>query len=633
MKKISSWIATILSMIILLTVGFIFRSYDFDEAFFVEGILSIFVCPIFLEPLAGAIRPNDEGRLFVWLCVARVILLFIGNLINASTTEVIDGLSIFIGGGIIVPIALAIAQKKNSATLATNTSNLNFTQNTPNGNLTNTLTSVNQTSNAPQTLNSVILTCANCENVMKISDKFCTNCGKAFSGDNVIVTPNPDATIAPRQIVDASSFDPMYNLSEKALTEEFIKRELVKVGLTEQPKMLPREMIKRKKILGFIFAFLIFIYISLIFFHFPFLTYFIGLIILVIYGILMRRMKFIKYLVKQVKARPSEKISNIVMSTKEQLVPNNSYPLLITATLLAILLPLVIFYNPHTIYDNNDDGYVLRFYTFGLTNFTTVKVPEEYKGKPVIGLRGNAFSNMFFLKNVELPETMIQIRGGAFANDYNLKEINIPDSVTYIGGEAFRNCFSLKNIHIPSNIKEIRGNTFENCRSLEKVEIPDKVVRIGGHAFYGCSSLKEVKINPTSKLKEIGSSAFRSCDNLYSIYLPYETEYNYRAFKESPTNIHKYTPKGSTLIYTGDYDYSYDSNYGNNNNSNLNSNINSNVNSNISSNQNSNINSNDNINTGNNLDNNSNVSTSSNINDSNLSPLTNMIMTFRGNYE
>lgn len=155
-------------------------------------------------------------------------------------------------------------------------------------------------------------------------------------------------------------------------------------------------------------------------------------------------------------------------------------------------------------------------------------------------IRGQAFKNDRSLKSLNLPNNLNYLGGGAFYNCTSLVSIEIPNSVTYLGGEAFYNAKSLETVTLSENVTEIRGSTFENCSSLESIVIPDKVTRIGGHAFYGNSSLKSVSISENSQLKEIGSSAFRLCDNLYKITLPKGVNVNFRAFKESPTAIYEY---------------------------------------------------------------------------------------------
>ena len=98
-----------------------------------------------------------------------------------------------------------------------------------------------------------------------------------------------------------------------------------------------------------------------------------------------------KYLKKEVKARPGEKISNIVMSAKNSFVIDDFKIVRFVSAFLAIIIPVIIFIKPRVMYERVDGGYAVRFYTFGVTNFTSVTIPETYRGNQVVSLRGNAF--------------------------------------------------------------------------------------------------------------------------------------------------------------------------------------------------------------------------------------------------
>ena len=411
------------------------------------------------------------------------------------------------------------------------------------------------------------LKCKNCGGNIKVTDKFCGICGQPCnpSKQNTEIVDPP----IQKKIVTKANFDSMYNLTESQLLEEFINRQLSKLQIDKNSKVIPASLLKRKQILNILFVLLLFIYIILIFFHFPLLTYLIGLILLIVLFKYTRNYNMLKYLKKQIQERPSEKITNIIMNVQTTFVPNKTKPIFIVGIVAAIILPLIIFAKPITFYEKMDNGYGVRFYTFGLTNFKTVNIPETYKGEEIVSIRGNVFANMPFLEEVNLPNSITEIRGKAFKNDISLTKINIPDSLEYLGGSAFYNCsslrsvklpdtltymggetfynaYSLENIELSKNLQEIRGNTFEECSSLISIDIPDSVTRIGGHAFYGASRLSEVNITENSNLEEIGSSAFRECSSLLSIRVPKQTYINSRAFKNSPTSIYYYDEYSDT---------------------------------------------------------------------------------------
>ena len=432
----------------------------------------------------------------------------------------------------------------------------------------------------------IVVKCNDCGTIVSIEDKYCLNCGLEMIDNNIRVEPakatnddtNTNVYLATKDnnYVTYSKYDPMYQLDEKKLLIEFLNREIKKASIDISSKMIPERVLKRKKILNIIFSVLIFVFLTMIFFHFPLITYIIGAIILIIIFRITRKYNLLKFLIKEVKARPSEKISNIVMITKNSLVRDTSIKSLLIGLFIATILPIIIFWNPKILYEKADGGYAVRYYAFGISNFTSVTIPKEHNGEPVVSLRGNTFSNMFFLEEVNLPDTIKEIRGQAFKNDKKLTYVKLPKSLEYLGGGAFYGCTSLTSANLPENLNylggetfygasslktitlsekltEIRGSTFEGCISLEMIKIPDSVTRIGGHAFYGNTSLRNVEFTENSKLTEIGSSAFRRCDSLNSITLPRGVSINERAFKESPTRINYFS---NNEYHQGEY-YGY----------------------------------------------------------------------------
>lgn len=408
--------------------------------------------------------------------------------------------------------------------------------------------------------------CTKCNNRVSLGNEFCPNCGKDlklagsympmnkipiefnenydFLNNNTANNSAVETNTTKKLVVFAKTTDynQMYLYDEQTVLKNFINKEMEKANYQEEKRKLPKKLYRRKIILNILFAILLFFFVALLFFHLDFWKYLIYLIVLIIIFILGRKFSLVKYFMKEVKSRPNEKISNIVISTKNDLVRDKSILILLIGMILSIVIPLLYFKEPRLFYELNEDktGYVVRFYTFGLSDNETINIPKTYNGKPVVGIRGDVFKNLVYLKEVTLPESITEIRGYAFANDTNLVSINIPENLSYLGGGAFENCESLVEIILPESLEEIRGDTFRNCTSLEKINIPDKVTRIGGHAFHGCSSLHTVDTTEKSSLIEIGSSAFRDCYNLRSITLPKITNVNERAFKGSGTRVLRY---------------------------------------------------------------------------------------------
>ena len=522
-----------------------------------EAFVSIHMSVFVLKPLADIFAKENSKKAFWILFLIRAVFLIFCDLFVTPGIAIVDFLSVFIGAAIIVPVCAAATNTKIDKR-----SN-RVIRNQPVSTLNNSV-------------NEVELKCSKCNSVLQVSDNFCSNCGAPVDGKSAVVSENTTTTQkteTKKNVLTPTNFNSIYSLSEDKMLEEFITNELTKVGIDKSTKLIPSDMLKRKKILNLIFSVLVMVYIMLIFFHFPISTYVVGIIILFIFFRITRKYDFIKYLTKQIKTRPGEKISNIVMYEKNNLLTDNTKTVFLVSILVAVVLPLIVFSSPRVFYEKTDGGYAVRYYTFGLTNFKTVTIPKYYKKEKVVSLRGNTFSNMPFLEKVSLPDSIVEIRGQAFKNCINLTQVNIPSKLKYLGGGAFYNASSIKRIELPdtltylggesfygatsleyvklsNNLSEIRGDSFEYCSSLKSIVIPDNVTRIGGHAFYGDRNLSEVIISENSKLSMIGSSAFRQCFRLYNIIIPSDTYVNERAFKESPTSVSRYGDSYDSSSYS-----------------------------------------------------------------------------------
>lgn len=329
--------------------------------------------------------------------------------------------------------------------------------------------------------------------------------------------------------------DELFNKSEKEILTHFIMEELKKNRYDEKNDI--DAVVKKKVMITAIFSVITFIIVSLTFFHLRFHVFYLELINIAAYFLFIRKYTTVSYLIKEIKSRPDEEVAYIVSSVLSGGSGKTGRQYAGIGMIAAsVILPCIIFFTPHTMYEKAEDGYYVRFYTKGVIQEKTVEIPEEYRGEPVVGIRGNVFAKLSKLETVILPDTITTIRGYAFQDCKNLTTVKMPDTMSYLGGGVFSGCRLLENITIPEGLTEIRGETFENCQYLEKIVIPEGVTRIGAHAFCGCMFMEEA-IFP-STLKEIGSSAFRDCSYLEKVEIPEDTIVNERAFKNSPTEIY-----------------------------------------------------------------------------------------------
>ena len=166
------------------------------------------------------------------------------------------------------------------------------------------------------------------------------------------------------------------------------------------------------------------------------------------------------------------------------------------------------------------------------------------------------FVDMFKLEELELPKGGMKVGNGDkdcnmyFANAGNLKRITIwseekGDSVDItddavkdkflldrVGKFMFSNCYGLSTKYINrliKDVKEIKDNAFYADEGKRKyfsdeadnnipIEIPSTVTKIGNQAFYNRLKVTGLNIHGNGCL-EIGSEAFRQCDELATITL------------------------------------------------------------------------------------------------------------------
>ncbi len=213
-------------------------------------------------------------------------------------------------------------------------------------------------------------------------------------------------------------------------------------------------------------------------------------------------------------------------------------------------------------YTLSSDGTYYIITGIGNERREVIKIPEKYNDIPVREIGENVFSNLAYIKKVEIPSSVLKIGNNAFRGCIGLESIVIPSSVKEMGDNAFADLpetgiycvlerfpdtwsktwvstgsyvmgnysslmFTKNNsgysfaqngivgtyIAVP---REYNGQPVTQINGIsqfaEKVKIPDTVKYIGSDAFKGCTYLKEIII-PDS-VEVINQYAFYGCTSL-----------------------------------------------------------------------------------------------------------------------
>nr|MBE6545471.1 hypothetical protein [Oscillospiraceae bacterium] len=114
------------------------------------------------------------------------------------------------------------------------------------------------------------------------------------------------------------------------------------------------------------------------------------------------------------------------------------------------------------------------------------------------------FKNINDITKVVVSDGITSIGDNAFSSLFNLEEISIPDSIESIGIAAFQNCGAAKFV-APASLKSIGKNAFLDT-SLKEVVLNDGLETIGERAFYGSNKIKTI-VFPAS-VREIPTASF-----------------------------------------------------------------------------------------------------------------------------
>ncbi len=146
---------------------------------------------------------------------------------------------------------------------------------------------------------------------------------------------------------------------------------------------------------------------------------------------------------------------------------------------------------------------------------TTLEIPGEIEGCPVVGLSPAAFRRTESVRKVVLPDSLRSVPPNAFASCGNLKEIVFGTGLRRIEEHAFAFCESLASVELPEGLEYVGAQAFADC-SLTKVVFPSTLREIGERAFGGNQFSESLILLPEG-LAAVGSRAF---DQVGIVYVP-----------------------------------------------------------------------------------------------------------------
>ncbi|MCL2063388.1 MAG: leucine-rich repeat protein [Candidatus Cloacimonetes bacterium] len=165
-----------------------------------------------------------------------------------------------------------------------------------------------------------------------------------------------------------------------------------------------------------------------------------------------------------------------------------------------------------------------------------------------IDIAERAFENCPQLKNISLPDDLIEINNGVFNSCCSLDNIKLPEDLAVLGENALSDCISLKRITLSPNVIMLNNRAFAGCINLEDIVLSEELTKITHYVFLNCSSLETIYI--PSKVNEIGIGPFKGCSKLHNIIVDPKNRY----FR-STDGILFNKNKSTLLIYPSNKDF------------------------------------------------------------------------------
>lgn len=174
------------------------------------------------------------------------------------------------------------------------------------------------------------------------------------------------------------------------------------------------------------------------------------------------------------------------------------------------------------------DAYNNSGYFMDMSNLEELELP---KGGMTVG-NGAEDGQLYFANANKLKKIFIW-RNKAINDKEDITDDTVKDSVllNIVGKKMFSNCYSLSTKYINrliQDVTEIKDNAFyadkdnrgkftDEADNKIAIEIPSSVTKIGSQAFYNRVKVTGLDIQGNGGCLEIGSEAFRGCDELAKI--------------------------------------------------------------------------------------------------------------------
>lgn len=149
--------------------------------------------------------------------------------------------------------------------------------------------------------------------------------------------------------------------------------------------------------------------------------------------------------------------------------------------------------------------------------YTTLKLPTQIGGLPVVGIADGAFegTDTDNVSTIILSETVTYVGTSAF-KDCKDVDVRITGELTQIGDGAFFGCNALSSVSLGEGLSCIPPEAFSGCSALTEVSLPDSLTVIDENAFDGCSALVSLILG--ANVRTVADSAFSDCDALKTVY-------------------------------------------------------------------------------------------------------------------